>query len=376
MLKHNRVRVGIVLSPDNQGWVIEKIAQRLAKHSPAFGAEIVLSDKEDPTADVNHWMSYAFANGRHSTRTSMFITHIDDPYKARLIKQELSTGVDLGICMSNDTRRSLVARGVPAGSLCYILAAHDGLAKPRRIVIGLTTRLYADGRKREDFLVRLGSEVDFRQIKFKIFGSGWEKIIPQLLRHGAEVEYDPGSEDYTEDYGRILSALPTFDYFLYMGMDEGTLGILDALAAGVRTIVTAQGFHLDLMEALTYTFVRYEELRAIFKQILAERERMLNLAAALGWEDYAKRHVEAWLAIKEGRISEFSSSSPFGAPPGAADDDYRNALWVGDWRYRLRALSPIRMRSALSHVPLLKPVRRLLLNRHGMRAHASDKVKG
>lgn len=363
-LGDKRIKVGLVLSADNQGWVIEKIARRLAQHAPAYGAEISLSDRPDPSADVNHWMSYAFANEPHATRTCMFITHIDDPYKLRLVRGELSSAVDLGICMSNDALRSLVARGVPERSLCYILPAHDGHAKPRRIVIGITTRLYADGRKREDLLLRLGSELDFEQIEFKIFGAGWEKIVPQLTRLGADVEYDPGGPDYAADYQRILSALPTFDYYLSLGLDEGSLGTLDALASGVRTIVTAQGFHLDLGDALTYTFITYEELRDIFRGILAERDRMLARAAILGWADYARRHVIAWSAVRDGRTMELGRMLSADQAGSSGGDSFHAHVSEG-WRYNLRVLSPVRIRSALSHLPALKPVRRWLLNRRG-----------
>ncbi|MEZ5566179.1 MAG: hypothetical protein R3F24_12000 [Gammaproteobacteria bacterium] len=101
-----KIRINLVLHADNSAWIIEKIANRIAQYAANFDASVSISQRPDPTVDVNHWMSYAFANEAHTTRTTMFITHIDDPYKARLVRHELESGVDLGICMSGDTVES------------------------------------------------------------------------------------------------------------------------------------------------------------------------------------------------------------------------------------------------------------------------------
>jgi len=55
-----------------------------------------------------------------------------------------------------------------------------------------------------------------------------------------EVEYH---ENF--DYEVYKELIPTLDYYLYVGKDEGQMGFIDALAAGIPTIVTPQGFHLD-----------------------------------------------------------------------------------------------------------------------------------
>ena len=65
------------------------------------------------------------------------------------------------------------------------------------------------------------------------------------------------SDNYRVDYDEIKSHVPYFDYYFYPGLDEGSLGTLDALAAGVKTIVTNQGFHLDLTNGVTHGFWDY-----------------------------------------------------------------------------------------------------------------------
>src|SRR5262249_28681416 len=90
-----------------------------------------------------------------------------------------------------------------------------------------------------------------------------------------------------------------FDYYFYPGLDEGSLGTLDALAAGVKTIVTKQGFHLDIPNGITHGFWDYDELKQIFVEILRERRERIEIAQALTWARYAKRHLNIWLSLIE-----------------------------------------------------------------------------
>jgi glycosyltransferase involved in cell wall biosynthesis len=231
---------------------------------------------------------------------------------------------------------------------------------PRRLVIGIATRVYSDGRKREELLVRLSRNMSLATFRFRIFGSGWDSVVPHLSAAGAEVDYDPGSSDYVADYARLAAAMPHFDYYLYPGMDEGSLGTLDALAAGVPTIVTPQGFHLDLLPALWRTFVEYEDLEAVLKTIVREREVRLQAASKLDWPSFARRHSIVWRAAFAGRpeaaAAELAADLPAaGVPPP-------DLLPRGRARYYARILSPRRMLSALSHLQMLKPVKRVVRN--------------
>ena len=56
------LHVHLVLSPENSGWIIQKMAERIAEFAGEFNAQITISEKLNPNAAINHWMSYAFAN--------------------------------------------------------------------------------------------------------------------------------------------------------------------------------------------------------------------------------------------------------------------------------------------------------------------------
>lgn len=352
MVKSNQVH--LVLTPDNKSWIIEKMAGRIAEHAPEFGFEVSTGESERPDADLNHWMSYAFANVPHRTPATMLITHLDDPYKVGLVKNELASGVDIGIALSSHTVDMLTAAGAAPESLAFAVPGHDFAAAPRRIVIGLTTRLYPDGRKREAMLIALASHMRLDRFRFEIFGSGWDEVIPRLEAAGAEVRYWPGTSDFRADYLKMVQHIPGFDYYLYLGRDEGSLGTLDALAAGVKTIVTPQGFHVDLPGGITHPVWSQEDLEKVFATL--DRELALRTAAveALSWRTYAQAHTIVWRAILQGRKSEIAHELI--AMRGALGRDLE-PISEGRGAMIGRLLSPYRIRSALSHVPMLKPIR-------------------
>jgi hypothetical protein len=354
------LRVRIVLSPDNGSWIIEKMANRLAVLTGQFGCIADVAPEPEPHADLNHWMSYAFANVTHATPTSMLITHLDDPYKVALVRGELSDGVGVGICLSSHSRDMLIGEGFAPQSLAFVVPGHDFAPTPRRIVIGLTTRLYPDGRKREAMLLRLAQAMRLDAFRFEIFGKGWADVIPYLDAAGAEIFYRPGSDDYVADYGEMIDHVASFDYYLYLGRDEGSLGTLDALAAGVKTIVTPQGFHVDLPHGITHAVWDDKELLEVFRMIARERQQRLDAVAAFSWDHYARAHALIWRAIVEDRRETIEGELQTLRSDTSGPAPARSESWLAT---RVRYISPYRVRSALSHIPGLKPVRNWLRRR-------------
>lgn len=346
--------VCLVLSQENRSWIIEKFAHRLAENLPEFGFQPVISYRPSPSADINHWMSYAFANESVSTLSSMFITHIDDPYKLALVRNELRDFVDMGICMSNQSRLDLCRAGVPPVKLAFVLPAHDADIAPRRITIGLTTRVYPDGRKREALLARLADDIPLDAFRFEIYGSGWEAVVPRLRAGGATVDYFPGTADYVADYAQMKDALRYFDYYLYLGLDEGSMGTLDALAAGVRTIVTPQGFHLDLANGITHEVTDYADVNRVFSALSRDWRERVDSVSSLTWRNYARRHSLIWGAMLSGEPPDATLEPPvqeLSRPRGGA---------ASRLAFELRRFAPLRIRSAISHLPALRGVRRLV----------------
>lgn len=344
----------LVLTQDNRSWIIEKMAARIAEHAPEFGFDVSIGEAECADADINHWMSYAFANVPHNTSATMLITHLDDPYKINLVKGELASGVDVGIALSSHTCDMLAKAGVPEEALAFVVPGHDFAAGPRRVVIGITTRLYPDGRKREAMLLKLAQSMRLDHFRFEIFGSGWDAVIPKLEEAGAEIGYWPGTDDFRADYVEMMDRIPAFDYYLYLGRDEGSLGTLDALAAGVKTIITPQGFHVDLPGGITRPVWSQDDLEVVFREIAGKVERRTSAVARVTWQAYAEAHAIIWNAILDGNTVEIANLLAIHRGGGSTD-----VMPIGEGRGTMlrRLFSPYRIRSALSHIPLLKPVR-------------------
>lgn len=354
------LKVALILQSYNKSWIIEKIACRLQEHLKGFGFEAEISDLPLQNVDVNHHMSWAFANMASKVPSTMFITHLDNIYKIQQVKNELKRHVDMGICMSSDTVQQLKSFGVPSDALCFIPPAHDGVVAQKRIVIGITTRVYPDGRKREDLLARLARDLRLDAFEFRIFGKGWEKIISMLEDAGARVIYFQETDDFQKDYETLLGEIPIFDYYLYLGRDEGSLGTLDALAAGVKTIITPQGFHLDIPHGITHPVMEYEDVLAVFRSLSNDRNTRIEGVSNLNWREYARRHSLLWRQLMEtGRGGDIQSLLFF---PHEVEIPNHNGHSVGGSRYDIyrRALSPRAIVSAVSHLPVLRGIRAIL----------------
>lgn len=297
------LKVCLVLK--DRGWILEKFANRLVENLPHWNVEAHIAPQPSLSVGINHWMLYCDVERIKGSRNTLSVTHVDRPAKLHLLKERLKKS-DMAICMSRMTVEELVARGIDRQKLCFITPAHDGLVRPRRIVLGITSRLRADAAKREDFLIEVARRMRLDAFHFEIIGAGWEGIIPLLESAGATVQCYPGTNDGAADYKLNLERVPNFDYYLYLGFDEGSMGFLDALAAGVPTIVTPQGFHLDVNSGIAHAFSDAAELGAILEEIARQRQERINSVANLSWNEYARQHALVWRAILAGESADVS----------------------------------------------------------------------
>lgn len=240
--------------------------------------EVTIGNVPEPEADVNHHINYL--PYRHSsTINTLMITHIWEGYKLDALKEGMQTA-DMGICMSNATEFQMKKEGISEKKLATVLPAHD--ATPRRFqVVAILTNVYPDKCKREEMFTELVKTLDNKQWAFRIMGSGWHDILVPLVAQGLQVDYFEKFD--AEIHQKILESS---DYCLYFGKDEGSMAILDAANAGLKTISTPQGFHLDI--GLDYYFDSQEELNEIFRKL------SINSVADWTWEKYVKQHLKIW----------------------------------------------------------------------------------
>ncbi|SDB82814.1 hypothetical protein [Williamwhitmania taraxaci] len=293
------MKINIICYEDVNAWILGKFAKKMHENLTRLGIESKISKCSDPLCDINHHIIYINFNGEPSSIDTLMVTHIDDSSKLNLIKRQLDVA-QMGICMSHETMVKLVSLGISKDKLSYINPAHDGVIKPRKIVIGITCMVQDDGRKREVFLDNLAELLDPNVFMFRIMGRNWDKQVATLISNNFVVEYE---SDF--DYDKYVKLIPSLDYYLYMGQDEGQMGFVDALSAGVKTITTPQGYHLDAINGITHPFSTYNELVDIFISIQNERYSLVKSVESWNWMDYTRKHVELWeyLLSKKNSIS-------------------------------------------------------------------------
>jgi hypothetical protein len=284
-----------------RGWILEKFAVRLAENLAEWNVAAEISYLPSRESDINHWVHYLYLEGDWYGKNTLSITHVDRLAKLHILKQRMKKA-DIGICMSRMTLEQLVLSGIPRQKLCYITPAHDGKVKPKRIVIGITSQIRPDGAKREDVLIRMAKTIRLDSFHFEIVGPNWERVIPYFESAGATVNYDAGMylKSNDEHSELVRDRLSLFDYYLYMGWDEGSMGTLDALAAGIPTIVTPQGFHLDINGGITHSFTDAPDLCEIFEKLASERQVRIDSVSGLTWKEYARQHALVWHALVAG----------------------------------------------------------------------------
>ena len=273
----------------DNSWILSKFALKMHECLDRLGRENDIGGSGTPEADVAHHINYAGAEEKFSTIETLMITHLDSVEKVNDVTQKLRV-FDMGVCMSSETRERLVSLGMPREKLCYVNPAHDGRIAPRPLVLGIAARNYSDGRKKGYELYRALVGLPAGAFALKIMGGGWGDIVDGLRASGFSVEY---YEDFVYDV-YVDSFMPSLDYFLYLGWDEGAMGFIDALAAGVKTIVTPQGYHLDIPEAIDHVISDAGDLRYILSGIHRERQEKIGRVQAWTWDEYAWRHVLVW----------------------------------------------------------------------------------
>jgi len=255
--------------------------------------EIYFSENPDPEADINHYTIYhLFDDSRAvSTYNSIFITHVDDLAKMILITRAMAK-CDAGICMSKDHMEQLISLGIPREKLCCVPVGLDHAVQKRKIRFGFSFRNYPDGRKQTDFLENCLPLLSPELISFKIIGSGWEVLVEHLRAQGFETVYYP---DFSLDIYKTF--FTDVDYALYFGMDEGAIGIADAVDAGVPVIATKQGYHLDLGDGIYALFETEKEFQTIMTGLQRQLQKRIESVSCWTWRNYASFHHLVWQTV-------------------------------------------------------------------------------
>ena len=282
----HRMKVNIIV-PSETPWILYKFGECLQRELQKLNVEATVSHSYDQTSDINHSLTNC-PDVIVPKATSFMITHINQAFVMEDIISATKKDA-FGICMSRETRDMLIASGAKRNRMCYVNPAQDGQISPKKITLGFTHRVYSDNRKRESMILDICKEIDPNVFRFEIMGAGWESIISEMEKMGFEVKYF--AEFDKEEYNNLILRL---DYYCYFGFDEGSMGYLDAVAAGIGTIVTPQGYHLDTECEITYPVSTIDEIVDVLLSLQEKRKKHYRFIETWTWENYAKKHLEIW----------------------------------------------------------------------------------
>ena len=159
----------------------------------------------------------------------------------------------------------------------------------KRIRLAYVSNSYPDGRKRENVLVDGLQELDTSWCEIDLMGNGLEDVYMSISKLGFEVRLHRQFD--FEIYSELLRYS---DYFLYLGLDEGAISILDACAAGVEVIVTDQGFHRELFCERTHFVTSRNDLATFLNAQINNRRKQSEIAFGNGWSGFALDHLNIW----------------------------------------------------------------------------------
>ena len=91
-----------------------------------------------------------------------------------------------------------------------------------------------------------------------------------------------------------MKQITSLDNYLFCGFDEGSMGYLDALRAGIGTIVTPQGYHLDVKDGITYACRTIPDFIDILLKLQNDRKKIVRSVEDWTWKNFADKHIEVW----------------------------------------------------------------------------------
>ncbi len=269
-------------------WILGKFADRLSYELKLQGHTTFISKSPLKDVDVNHHIIYYDVTELGGGINTLMVTHIDAWYKWKKLKL-FETKVDMFICMSSDTQIKMIKSGIRSKKICYINPAHDQHFKYEKIRLGFFSNIYNDGRKLEVELTNAILSIDHSSFTIVVMGLGWENIINKFKSERVDCEW------YSEfNQTKYIELIGNIDYLVYTGFDEGSMSFLDAVMANKKTIVTSQGFHLDVFNAITHPIKKIGDIKKILENIYKDHNRKMKSISSLTWENYAKKHSDLW----------------------------------------------------------------------------------
>lgn len=275
-------------------WIFRIIAEDICREAQKLGLICRLGTLDEYQGeDIVYHMWWRLAVPIKGAKiNSVFITHTDDALKEYDLKK-MKDRFDSYVCMSLEDAKFLCNIGYDSSKVVGIdLPARNTYIRP--LSVGIFSACYPDGRKNEQWLLNY-CEVDenAKLLNFVFIGTGWFMITKRLEELSISFEWHNVPRSLPYEYQYQQNILKDVDYYMYMGMDGGAMGTLDAYAMGCQLVVTNDGFHQTIPN-IDYAFDSKEGFIEQMKFIAKRQRDKIDFYAQRTAENYVRELLRVW----------------------------------------------------------------------------------
>ena len=298
-----------IISPDDWQGIVPYLSRQL-KDGLAQFCEVTLSTQPERSADLNYFATwhprdYPDMSDWGIPSVAMF-THLNtrDPgwYKGAIAKP------DYVVAQSNHGRNILIENGRDPKTITVIYPGNEEFVVPRgnnttgKVIVGISGRLYDNGRKREWLPLELAwgmSKEVMDKVHWLIAGEWWDFQVERMYTYGLSVQYAPrtlSDKSVRFDYDKYPQIFSYFDLYLCTSFVEGgPMGALQALATGTPVISPNYGYCSDFAGADSQGRERVIHYAAI-EELAGKLEKFIESPyrvdpVVIPWENWGKEHL-------------------------------------------------------------------------------------
>lgn len=277
------------------GWIVGKISGDIKRNLHSKGITCRSgTPREYQGEDICYHLGYAYAKPESQAEiNSVFITHIDDTLKEKLVVS-IKDKFDSFICMSSDDGNFLISLGLhPSKVFGPPLPVRNTYVKP--ISLGIFSSYYPDGRKNDEWLLNFAKiDPNAKLLNFMFVGPYWGEFLSKFSGLGCSFEWHSVDRKLPYEYQFQQEKLSHLDYYFYLGFDGGAMGSYDAYAYGNSLILVNESYHLDIPH-VDYPINNEKDFNKVISKIAAQQKDKIDFFNDNSIDNYVENLLRIWL---------------------------------------------------------------------------------
>jgi hypothetical protein len=278
-----------------ESWVLNDIGRNLAHSLSLMGVQTAQTKTPLENYDIYHWIGALGNNYVQSSINTGLLAHIDSVRK-RIALLNHARKMDGLVCMSNNLKRLATMCGWAEDRVITgYIPALSSMTKPseeRLVQFFISTNLYEDGRKNEYWIAKYIREFP-GLYRFNVMGEGWLEFVEKNQDISKYFVVHPKFNAEIYDI-----QLRNCDYAMYLGFDEGSMFIMDALTRDKNVFIANGGWHNEFGLLSDYKFCNQVEFELKLMALLQYHEKRYAFLKKANWSSYAETHYQFWQFLK------------------------------------------------------------------------------